>query len=100
MEPINHSDTLEGLYGTLTDPTDLIDKAGEAGATHYQGAGQILKALNLGITVYFWGNVPNSESCYFETVTPAYDSDEVLYGEIIRFIDEGITNLTYNDKSN
>lgn len=93
MEPLNYSGTWEGLYGTLTDLTDLIDKAEEAGATHYKGAGQILKALNLGITVDIWGRVPYSESFNFETVTPVYDSDEVLYGEIIRLINEGLANL-------
>lgn len=93
MDPVNYSGTWEGLYGTLTDLTDLIDKSEEAGATHYEGAGQILKALNLGIAVDIWGNVPYSESFYFETVTPAYDSDQALYGEVIRLLDEGIANL-------
>lgn len=93
MDPVNYSTTWSALYGTMTDLTDLIDKAEESGASHHKGAGQVLKALNLGMTVDVWGRVPYSESFYFETVTPAYDSDEVLYVEVIRLLDEGISNL-------
>jgi len=71
----------------------LIDKAEEEGAGHYQGAAQILMALNLGTSVDIFGDIPFSESFNFETVTPKYDPDVELYGNVMTLLDEGIANL-------
>jgi hypothetical protein len=101
--PASSSDTMEetsfnglwaSLYGVMTDLNDMILTAQETGANHYEGAGQILLALNLGMTVDSFGDVPFSESFNFETITPAYDEDSQLYQEIFRLIDEGIANLS------
>ncbi|WP_026956794.1 SusD/RagB family nutrient-binding outer membrane lipoprotein [Algoriphagus vanfongensis] len=93
MDPTDFSSTWFSLYNVMTDLDVIIKKSEEQDASHYKGAAQILMALNLGMTVDFFGDVPFSESFNFETVTPAYDSDEVLYSQILTMLDEGIANL-------
>jgi hypothetical protein len=94
MDPVNYSGTWFNLYNVMTDLTDLISKAEEAGANHYIGAGQVLMALNLGMTVDIFGDVPYSEGFDFSSVTPTYDDDEQLYAEVMRLLDSGIQNLS------
>lgn len=94
MDEVSYGNTWFNLYNVMTDLTDLIAQAEATGANHYQGAGQILMAVNLGMTVDAWGNIPYSEAFIFETITPAYDDGQDLYGEIQRLLDEGISNLS------
>lgn len=93
MEPSDYSSTWFNLYNVMTDITDLISKAEEAEAAHYLGAGQVLMALNLGMTVDIFGDVPFSEGFDFSSVTPVYDDDEMLYGRVLDLLDQGIQNL-------
>lgn len=93
MEPVSHNNTWFNIYNVMTDLTVLIEKAEEQGANHYKGAAQVLMALNLGMGVDIFGDMPFSESFTFETVTPSYDDDEQLYSIIMDFLDEGIANL-------
>ncbi len=93
MEPVSNNNTWFNLYNVMTDLTVLIEKAEEQEANHYKGAAQVLMALNLGMGVDIFGDMPYSESFTFETVTPAYDDDEQLYATIMGFLDEGINNL-------
>ncbi|WP_200979653.1 SusD/RagB family nutrient-binding outer membrane lipoprotein [Echinicola sp. 20G] len=93
MEPVSYSSTWFNLYNAMTDLYVMIDKAEESGAGHYLGASQILMALNLGMGVDIFGDMPFSESFNFETVTPAYDDDAALYDQILSYLDEGIQNL-------
>ncbi|SOC80786.1 Starch-binding associating with outer membrane [Salinimicrobium sediminis] len=94
MDRVNYSGTWSSMYNVMTDLSDMIAQAEVIGANHYQGAGQILMALNLGMTVDAWGNVPYSEALDFQTITPAYDDAEVLYGEIINLLNQGVSNLS------
>lgn len=93
MDPIDYSNTWFNLYNVMTDLRVIIDKSTESGANHYLGVAQILMALNLGMTVDFFGDVPYSQSFSFETVTPAYDDDQQLYDQVLSLLDQGIGNL-------
>ncbi|WP_326407841.1 SusD/RagB family nutrient-binding outer membrane lipoprotein [Flagellimonas halotolerans] len=93
MEPVSNNNTWFNIYNVMTDLTVLIEKAEEQEANHYKGAAQVLMALNLGMGVDIFGDMPFSESFTFETVTPSYDDDEQLYAMIMDFLDEGINNL-------
>ncbi|NDV15989.1 SusD/RagB family nutrient-binding outer membrane lipoprotein [Muricauda sp. TY007] len=93
MEPVSNNNTWFNIYNVMTDLTVLIEKAEEQEANHYKGAAQVLMALNLGMGVDIFGDMPYSESFTFETVTPSYDDDEQLYATIMGFLDEGINNL-------
>lgn len=93
MDPTDFSSTWFNLYNVMTDLTVIMDKSTESGANHYLGVAQILMALNLGMTVDFFGDIPYSEGFDFETVTPAYDDDQELYGQVLSLLDQGIANL-------
>ncbi len=93
MEPVSNNNTWFNLYNVMTDLSVLMDKAEQEGASHYQGAAQVLMALNLGTGVDIFGDIPFSESFDFETVTPKYDTDEELYANVMTLLDQGIANL-------
>lgn len=94
MEPVSYSGTWGALYNVMTDINDLILKAQDEGANHYEGVGQILMAYNLALTVDAWGDVPYTDGFNFVTVTPSYDDDSQLYNEILSLLDSGIANLS------
>ena len=94
MDEVSFDNSWATLYGVMTDLNDMIVEAEETGANHYQGAGQILMALNLATTVDAFGDIPFSESFNFETITPAYDDDAELYAQVIEYLDSGIANLS------
>ncbi len=94
MDEVSHGNTWFNHYHAMTDLSDLILQAETSGAKHYQGAAQILMALNLGMTVDAWGDVPYSEALEFQTITPSYDKDVDLYQNIFNLLDSGIANLS------
>jgi hypothetical protein len=94
MDPLSFSGTWSALYDVMTDLNDMILEANETGASHYEGAGQVMMALNLAMTVDAFGDVPYSESFNFETITPTYDDDAELYSRIFELLDSGIANLS------
>lgn len=94
MDEVSFDNTWASLYNVMTDLNDMIAEAQENNANHYEGAGQILMALNLAMAVDAFGDVPFSESFNFETITPAYDDDAELYDRIFQFLDDGIANLS------
>src|SRR5690606_19903567 len=94
MDPVSHGNTWLNLYNVMTDLADLMDKAEETESIPYRGVAKILMALNLGMTTDAWGDVPYNDAFRFTTLTPTYDDDEALYGEILRLLDEGIADLT------
>jgi len=93
FDPVSNDGTWFRLYNVMTDLIVLIEKAEAESAGHYQGAAQVLMALNLGMGVDIFGDMPFSESFDFETLTPSYDQDEQLYGVVMNYLDEGIANL-------
>jgi hypothetical protein len=94
MEATSFDNTWATLYNVMTDLNDMISAAQESGANHYEGAGQILLALNLAMTVDAFGDVPFSQSFDFETLTPEYDSDADLYNRILELLNEGVSNMS------
>ncbi|HLR24984.1 MAG TPA: SusD/RagB family nutrient-binding outer membrane lipoprotein [Fodinibius sp.] len=93
QEPVRYDNTWFTFYDMMTDLAVLQQKAEEEGATEYLGAAKILMALNLATVVDVWGSVPYSEAFFVETLTPVYDGDKELYNEVIRLLDEGISNI-------
>ena len=92
-DEVSYSGTWANLYNIMTDLSDLEIQAEEEGATEYLGVAKILKAINLGMTVDLWGNVPYSEAFFAQTLTPSYDDAEALYTEIFTLLDDGIAAL-------
>ncbi len=84
----------EAMYRLLSDISDIQMLAEEQGANDYLGAAKILKAINLGLVLDLWGDVPYSQAFFAEQLKPAYDDDEALYDELISLLDEGIEHIT------
>ena len=94
-----YDETWQEIYRVLSDLSDLENVATEQGASYYLGAAKILKAINLGLTVDLWGDVPYSEAFFAQVFKPAFDDDEGLYNEILSLLDQGIAELSKTDES-
>jgi hypothetical protein len=96
-DPQPYDVTWQNLYRMMSDVTDMEMLAEEQGASQYLGAAKILKAINLGLTIDLWGDVPYSEAFFAQKLKPAYDNDETLYDEVLTLLDDGIAELTKPD---
>lgn len=86
--------TWQDLYRLMSDISDMEVLAAEQGASHYVGAAKILKAINLGLVLDIWGDVPYSEAFFGQELKPIYDPDETLYDELFTLLDDGIVELS------
>ena len=92
-DPQPYDGTWAALYRMMSDVTDLELLAAEQGATQYVGAAKIIKAINLGLAIDLWGDVPYSDAFLAQTLKPTYDNDETLYDELLNLLEEGIAEL-------
>jgi len=84
------------LYAsTMMDLHTLVQKT-EKDRPYYAGIGKILTAFSLGIATDCWGSVPYSQAFQGENgiTTPKYDSQEEIYNDIHKLLDEGIALLS------
>lgn len=93
QEAVAFDQTWFELYDVMTDLSDLELQAEELEAYNYAGIAKILKAINLGLTVDLWGDIPYTEAFFAQTLTPAYDADQGLYNVIQQLLDDGIQDL-------
>lgn len=92
-ERIDTSGSWGDIYNILSDIYDMERFAQEDNAAHFTGIAKTLTAINLGMAVDVWGNVPYSEAFSFETITPTFDDQQELYGVIISLLDEALVEL-------
>ncbi|KAA9352939.1 SusD/RagB family nutrient-binding outer membrane lipoprotein [Larkinella humicola] len=83
------------IFGTTVSDLELmIAQATREGSPHYAGVGKILKAYVYQIVVDAWGDVPYTQAGkHSENFYPAFDDDEVIYKDLTRLIDEGLTDV-------
>lgn len=75
-------------------------KAEEKGAIHYRAIADILTAINLGIATDTWGNIPYSEATEGDqNLSPKFDTQEQIYTEIFKLLDNAISSLNQADNS-
>jgi len=74
---------------------EITELANETDAPAYRGMANILQAYSLGFMTDTWGNIPYSAAeTYFEEIAyPAYDSQDILYAEIMSLISRGIADI-------
>lgn len=86
----------QDLYATSLVTLDLIvEKAETQQSPHYAGVGKTLLALCLGAASSLWGDIPYSEALQGdENLNPAYDSQEIVYQEVQRLLEEAIVDLS------
>ena len=93
QEPVSYDQTWFELYDVLTDLSDLEVLAQEQGGSEVLGVAKLLKAINLGLLADIWGEAPYTQAFFAETLTPAYDSGEVLYDGLFALIEDGLAEL-------
>lgn len=87
-----------GVYANLYSLKIIREKCSEGGSEvgnyHTLGIAQILTALNLAALTDLMGDVPWIESCQPGVIfTPELDSQESIYTDVFKLLDEGIENL-------
>lgn len=69
----------------------LEDKAIASNSSYYLGIAKVLKAINIGTTTDLYGDIPYSESLLgTAALYPKYDSQQAVYADIIKLLDESI----------
>ncbi|MCI4442686.1 MAG: SusD/RagB family nutrient-binding outer membrane lipoprotein [Lentimicrobium sp.] len=69
----------------------LEEKAVASNSSYYLGIAKVLKAINIGTTTDLYGDIPYSESLSGTAVLyPKYDSQQAIYTDIIKLLDESI----------
>lgn len=72
----------------------LNEKAEANGNYNYAGIAKILSAFTLATATDWWGEVPYSEALLGSSdFTPAYDSQESIYGVVQNMLDNGIADI-------
>ena len=90
---------LNNLWGTinatiLNDAENIINLANTTNSPHFSGVAKILKAYTYQVAVDTWGSIPYSETQQLAAnVKPKYDSDEAIYTELIKLLDQGIAEV-------
>ncbi|MFD2288417.1 SusD/RagB family nutrient-binding outer membrane lipoprotein [Pedobacter petrophilus] len=82
---------------TLNNLNILTTKATTNGNSNYAAISKILSAYTLGYATDAWGDLPYSQAFKGTTVpTPVYDSQQQIYVQIQRLLDESIANIDQN----
>ena len=80
---------------TMIDLKKLLGKAETEKHYFYLGIGEVLMANTLGVSSDVWGDMPYSEAFQgLANLSPKFDTQEALYAEIKRLLDDAITNLS------
>jgi len=87
-----------GVYANLYSLKIIREKCSEGGSEvgnyHTLGIAQILTALNLAALTDLMGDVPWIKSCQPGVIfTPELDSQESIYTDVFKLLDDGIENL-------
>lgn len=87
-----------GTYGNVANLKTIISKTSAGGLNDGQfdvmGIAQILLAYNFGVLTDLHGDIPCSEAGLGSAVlNPKLDSQQSVYTEIFKLLDEGIANL-------
>ena len=97
----SNSSTWNTIYLSVLPNVKVIkEKADVVGAKKYKAVAEIIEAINMGLAVDNWDNVPYSQATSpTETVYPEYDSGEQVYNDIIALLDKAIAALQGADNS-
>jgi SusD/RagB-like outer membrane lipoprotein len=83
-----------GFYtGPLNSYKDIIARGTEEESWHYVGAAKVMTALALGKLTDMYGEIPWTEALDLDNTFPAYDTQEFIYSEINRLLNEAISDL-------
>jgi hypothetical protein len=83
-------------YATaMSNLKTIIEKASDPNdfSPYYASVAKILLAYNLGMATSTWGNVPYSQAFSIKNLRPEYDTQEAIYAEINKLLDEAIADI-------
>lgn len=85
-------------YSTLKNAKIAIDKSVEEKNSVSKGIAEVLAAYNLAVLTDMHGDIPWKEACdYLVSMTPAIDTQEVIYQDIMAYLDAAIADLQGED---
>lgn len=87
----------------LNNARELNELAEENETPAYAGIAKVIKAWSFSLLTDLWNEVPYSEAFIplpGGTSTPAYDSQEFIYGEIFSLLDEALEDFSQYDSAN
>ncbi|MBD1397741.1 SusD/RagB family nutrient-binding outer membrane lipoprotein [Pontibacter sp. JH31] len=93
----DYTSTWDALYLAMADIYDMKQKGIEEGASDYVGVANIMMSYHLSLVSDLWGDAPYSQAFDNSTLTPAFDSQQDLYAESLRLLDQGIAELNKTD---
>jgi hypothetical protein len=78
----------------IPNANTVIAKATETNSPHYSGVAKVMKAITFGMGTTLWENMPIKEADnQLKNLKPSYDSQEEVYKETIKLLDEAIAEL-------
>lgn len=81
------------VYLAMADLYDMQALSRENGFNYHLGVANVLMAYNLGLIADVFGAAPYSEAFGGTVLNPVYDSEESLYNESLRLLQEAINLL-------
>ena len=93
----DYSTTWDSLYRGMADIHDMKAKAQAEGSSEHTGVANILMSYHLSLVTDMFGDAPYSEAFTGTTLTPKYDTEEELYAESLRLLDDAIAELAKTD---
>lgn len=93
----DYTSTWDYIYFALADLYDLKTKAQAQGASEYVGVADVMLAYHLSLISDTFGAAPFSKAFDGSSLTPAYDSEEMLYQTITTLLNESLTELAKPD---
>ncbi len=97
LRPGDINNLWSSLYeGTMMDLKTLIDKINESDAPEQNtlGVAKVLFAVTLASATDVWGDIPYSQAFLGnKNTTPTYDSQESIYQEVNKLLNEAINDL-------
>lgn len=82
-----------GVYNTLMDDRVMLQKALEAGATEHAGVAKVIEAMNMGLMIDLFGDIPYSQAFDPKNFTPTYDKAEDIFTRSVSLLDEAIVEF-------
>ncbi len=93
----DYTSTWDNLQYAMADIYDMREKAQQESASQYLGVANILMVYHLSLVSDLWGDAPYSDAYTTATLTPKFDSQEDIYKESLRLLDEAIAELARTD---
>lgn len=91
---VDRSSFWYNVYNTIKDSRLMQEQAVQKNAPQHIGVAKITEAMNMGLLIDFFGDVPYSEAWNETILKPTYDKAEDIFSACLELLEEGIAALT------